>query len=191
MGKDIKRYQINYHNRFILFDRNKLHRARPDYIWEAPKKIIIQQISGGSKPLASTIDNDKYYCFASTNLLLIKKDYEEIFSYELICALLNSNLINFYYSKNFSNESALTVNISKTFLEMIPLPSQNNIKKSSVSNLVSQILESKKQLHSARTDKDKSYYELKCRRLDKQIDSEVYKLYNLTEEEIKIVEGKD
>jgi len=53
------------------------------------------------------------------------------------------------------------------------------------------MLESKKKLHTARTDKDKSYYERKCRRLDKEIDSEVYKLYNLTEEEIKIVEGKD
>ena len=41
------------------------------------------------------------------------------------------------------------------------------------------------------TDKDKSYYERKCERLDKEIDSEVYKLYDLTEEEIKIVEGKE
>lgn len=42
---------------------------------------------------------------------------------------------------------------------------------------------------SAKTDKDKIYYERKCDMLDKQIDAEVYKLYGLTEEEIKIVEG--
>jgi adenine-specific DNA-methyltransferase len=53
------------------------------------------------------------------------------------------------------------------------------------------MLTAKKQLHSAKTDKDKTYYERKCESLDKQIDSEVYKLYGLTEEEIKIVEGKE
>jgi adenine-specific DNA-methyltransferase len=47
----------------------------------------------------------------------------------------------------------------------------------------------KKQLHTAKTDKDKTYYERKCDSLDKQIDAEVYKLYGLTDEEIKIVEG--
>jgi hypothetical protein len=55
-----------------------------------------------------------------------------------------------------------------------------------------------------KTDKVKTYFERKCRKsavacesLDQQIDSEVYKskirrggLYDLTEEEIKIAEGK-
>lgn len=37
--------------------------------------------------------------------------------------------------------------------------------------------------------RNKTYYERKCDTLDKQIDSEVYKLYGLTEEVIKKVEG--
>ena len=53
------------------------------------------------------------------------------------------------------------------------------------------MLSAKKQLNESKTDKDKTYYERKCDALDKQIDSEVYKLYGLTEEEIKIVEGKE
>lgn len=60
------------------------------------------------------------------------------------------------------------------------------------------MLEAKKQLHTAKTDKYKTYYERKCCKsalagdfLDQQIDAEVYKLYGLTEEEIKIVEGKE
>ena len=58
------------------------------------------------------------------------------------------------------------------------------------------MLESKKLLQTAKTDKDKTYYENKCCKsavvdtdLDHAIDSEVYKLYGLTEEEIKIVEA--
>ena len=56
--------------------------------------------------------------------------------------------------------------------------------------LINRMLFAKKQLHESKTDKDKTYYERKCDALNKQIDSEVYKLYALTEDEIKIVEGK-
>lgn len=85
----------------------------------------MQRISGGNSPLIATIDKDNYYSFASTNLILIKPEFVDIYSYEVICALLNSKLVNFYYVKNFTNGSTQTVNISKTFLEQIPLPKLN------------------------------------------------------------------
>jgi hypothetical protein len=42
--------------------------------------------------------------------------------------------------------------------------------------------EAKKKLQKPETDKDKTYYELKCESLDKKIDAEVHKLYGLTDE---------
>jgi hypothetical protein len=47
-----------------------------------------------------------------------------------------------------------------------------------------------KQLQQAKTESDKNYLQRKFDTLDKQIDQLVYQLYGLTEEEIKIVEGK-
>lgn len=55
---------------------------------------------------------------------------------------------------------------------------------------VEQMLEAKKQLQLATSESQKNYYEDKCNALDRQIDPLVYELYGLTEEEIKIVEGK-
>ena len=55
---------------------------------------------------------------------------------------------------------------------------------------VEAMLEAKKQLAQAKTDKDKTYYENKCAALDRQIDRLVYELYGLTEEEIQIVERR-
>jgi len=40
---------------------------------------------------------------------------------KFLLALLNSTLINTYYSLNFSNKSDLTVNISNTYLEELPI----------------------------------------------------------------------
>jgi phenylpyruvate tautomerase PptA (4-oxalocrotonate tautomerase family) len=50
-------------------------------------------------------------------------------------------------------------------------------------------LEAKKQLAAAVTDNDKNFLQNKCSSIDIQIDKLVYELYELTEEEIKIVEG--
>ncbi len=55
--------------------------------------------------------------------------------------------------------------------------------------LVDQMLEAKQELASARTEGDKTFYESKCATLDRQIDTLVYELYDLTPEEIAIVEG--
>jgi tRNA threonylcarbamoyladenosine modification (KEOPS) complex Cgi121 subunit len=42
-----------------------------------------------------------------------------------------------------------------------------------------------------KTDAEVNRLELQCESLDRQIDAAVYELYGLTEEEIKIVEGKE
>ena len=50
-------------------------------------------------------------------------------------------------------------------------------------------MEAKQQLSSAQTDRDRNYYENKCAQLDTQIDTLVYELYELTADEIALVEG--
>ncbi len=47
----------------------------------------------------------------------------------------------------------------------------------------------KKQLQLARTDRDQTFYTNKCHALDRQIDKLVYELYELTPEEIALVEA--
>jgi hypothetical protein len=54
---------------------------------------------------------------------------------------------------------------------------------------VEAMLETKKKLAAAKTEKDTTYYERRCSDLDRQIDRLVYDLYGLTEAEIAIVEG--
>lgn len=195
-GKNIKKYKIDFNNKYIIFDRKKLHRARPDEVWNSDKKIIIQRISGGLHPIVAALDTENYYSFASTNLILIRDDFRDIYSYELICALLNSKLINFYYVKNFTNASTLTVNISKTFLEKIPLPliDLNNKEDKEVNDkivtLVDNIIALNKNLSVEKNPNSITMLNRQINAVDKQIDSLVYKLYNLSDEEVKIIEGE-
>ena len=57
------------------------------------------------------------------------------------------------------------------------------------SSMVSVLLAAKSHLARAQSDKDKDFYENKCASLDRQIDALVYELYELTSDEIKLVEG--
>ena len=56
-------------------------------------------------------------------------------------------------------------------------------------SLVEAMLHAKQQLHTARSDRDRDHYESKCAVLDRQIDELVYELYELTADEIAIVEA--
>lgn len=118
-GKDIKRYRINEPSNFLLWDRAQIHRTRPDYLWEAPLKIVIQRISGGTMPLTAAIDRNRLKTFASINNLLLKEEFNKYYSY--IVSVINSKILNWYYANNYSNNSELTVNISKTYLENLPI----------------------------------------------------------------------
>jgi len=189
-GKDIKKFQTNFGGNYVLYDRKKLNRARPDYVWQSENKIVVQRISGGSAPLVSTIDRNKYLSFNSTNLILIKTDFVIEYPYQLICALINSKLWNFYYSKNFSNGSNLTVNISKTFLEMLPLPKLPNAEiVNKISSIVENQLTLNEEIKIATLDTKKEQIKQKIEYNEDKINSLVYQLYDLTKEEIELVES--
>ncbi|EAJ5967311.1 class I SAM-dependent DNA methyltransferase [Campylobacter coli] len=99
-----------------------------------------------------------------------------------LTALLNSN-VNFYYFKQIGAKlGASGYEMSKIFVEKLPIPkinSKNQKIADELINLADEILKAKEQ------DKNANIQEL-----ENKINSIVYKLYNLTEEEIKIIEGK-
>ena len=172
-GKNIRRYGLKGSPKYLLWDKSQIHRPRPDYLWDLDDKIIIQRISGGDYPIVATLDNHKYKTFASINNIVLKDEYSNL--YRLIVALLNSRIINWYYANNFSNKSKLTVNNSKTYLEMIPIPNIGHPNCSVIMDMVDKI---------QKTDPVSSEYEMYIKR----IDSLIYQLYSLSEEEIQIIE---
>ncbi|EAH5626436.1 class I SAM-dependent DNA methyltransferase [Campylobacter coli] len=102
-----------------------------------------------------------------------------------LLGLLSSNLITYYY-KNFSQGCKLGTKgyqYNKHALENLPIPKINSKNQNIVDeliNLVDEILKAKEQDKNANTQE-----------LENKINSLVYKLYNLTEEEIKIIENKE
>jgi len=55
--------------------------------------------------------------------------------------------------------------------------------------MVDKMLKLQKEYHSTRLEQDKKLYKTQIDLVDHQIDTLVYKLYGLTKEEVKVVEG--
>ena len=94
------------------------------------------------------------------------------FSLKFIIGLLNSKLLDYYFNKVFNEYEVKPLHLSQLPIKIIALSQQE-----SIICIVEKILIIKKQNPSADTTA-----------LEFQIDQLVYKLYDLTEEEISIIE---
>ena len=177
-GKEIGSYYIHEIKQWLNYEPKLLHRARTKEVFEASEKILIQRITGGNRPLKAAYDNQGLYNKESINNIILKSDspVQTMF----VLAIINSSLINWFYTIQFTNESNLTVNLSKTYLSQIPLVIPNENEENLIISVANEILSFKKQNPSADTTA-----------LEAQIDQLVYELYGLTEEEIGIVEGRN
>jgi hypothetical protein len=104
---------------------------------------------------------------------------------KIILALLNSNLISFFIKEAFGVLGiGGGINFTAQLVENLPLPSIDDEEKKKLRGLadcILKIVESEKWLN-------KTSEKVKINDYEKQIDQLVYKLYDLTKDEIKIVE---
>ncbi len=138
------------------------------------EKIVYPETSQGA-----------YFIYENSGIFLEKTAFmivSDAYNLKLLTALLNSKLITFYF-KNFCGGCILGKSgyqYNKHALEKIPIPKitpQNQELADKITDGAEQILQTKEKDPKANTQK-----------LEKEIDALVYQLYNLTDEEIKIIE---
>ena len=129
------------------------------------------------------------------------KKFNDINELKYILALLNSNMMNWLYRNSFND-----VNIKPTDLELLPIPKIDEESQKPFIKLVDEILEAKQKIKDYKSlldeaiktnsfdreialKKELENLENICTTNEKTIDQMVYKLYDLTPDEIKIVEG--
>lgn len=146
------------------------------------RKIII---AGMSKDLECLYDEGEYIAGKSTSIILENK--ENKMELKIALSILNSKLISFWFCNFFKSLAMaggyLTVNqtlIGKIPISVVPINQEKELLL--VVNKIIAITKDKDFLQDERKqNRAKEYAD--------QIDQMVYKLYGLTEEEIKIVEG--
>lgn len=147
-----------------------LHRAREKSIFEKDEKIV--GVITGDK-ISVSIDKNKLYptdgmyIFASNG----------VYSNHFLIGLLNSKLLTYFYRLISMEENRTLAQIKPSILQNIPAKDNFNSEKvSQVEKLTFEIIDSIKTNNPIED-------------LISEIDQLVYQLYDLTEEEIKIIEN--
>ncbi|WP_265604598.1 class I SAM-dependent DNA methyltransferase [Campylobacter jejuni] len=161
----------------IRYEWYCLQRWGANYYQEFEKeKIVYSEIV--RKPQFYLDVNLNFYAEATSFILTGE-------NLKYLIAFLNNDFVAFIF-KTFYAGGNLGENgfrYKKAFLEKLPIPkinSKNQKLANELVNLVDEILKAKEQDKNANTQE-----------LENKINSLVYKLYNLTEEEIKIIENKE
>ena len=151
-----------------------LHWPRYKGLFEE-EKIIFRQTSD---TIICGYDIDGYYAMNTVLILKTKKEYKNQFPYKFLLGILNSKLINYLYKQITQEENRVFAEVKPINIRKLPIIDCSTFEKQHIINLVDKILSiKKKNSNSAILD------------LENQIDRLVYHLYDLTEEEINIVEG--
>lgn len=157
------------------------------------EKILIRKIVG--RTLIAHYISETSYC--NTLLFVLKKKEELELSYQYLLGILNSQLIGWYFRKKFqiSSEDTFPQIMIRDILQLpihaidFAKPDEKKVHDDLV-KLVEKMLDLQKQLQKASFDSEKEPIERQIESTDRKIDEMVYKLYELTEEEIAIVEGR-
>ena len=135
------------------------------------ERIVMQGITGVNEKnrLKVAVSNEKEFCGHSTNYIVLKEEFTD--HKFILLALLNSALYNWAFKITSTNS-----NVNSYEIESLPFPKELNYE--NVVSKVTHILKLKNQNPESNTTV-----------LEQEIDQMVYKLYDLTEEEIQIVEN--
>ncbi|MBC8174077.1 MAG: N-6 DNA methylase, partial [Candidatus Marinimicrobia bacterium] len=186
-GKDINRYEKTWKGIYVRYG-DWLHRKRNEKYF-LNSKIMIRQI--GKIPIAS-YDQNQFYTLNTIYNLIINSD---LFSLKYFLGIINSKLGGWFWIQKNYDYKTLFPKIKKSQIESIPIFNinfSNHTDKSrhdKMVKLVDRMLDLHKRLNTAKTPHDRKVLQRQIDAIDKQIDRLVYELYDLTEEEIGIVES--
>ncbi len=179
---NLKNHLDKYKN--VITSDNKpygLHRSREEKFFTDKKIIALRKCT--NRPVFSYTEKPAYI---SATFYIIKSDKIDLV---YLTGLLNSKLIA-YWLRNKGKMQGNNYQLDKEPLLEIPIFVPLDIKQQTqIINHVTQLLQLNKDLHTANLETKKEQMKQKIEYNEDKINTLVYSLYNLTEEEIKIIEG--
>jgi len=172
-GKDVHRFYVTFTDRYCYFNRTaKRGGCWDEDVHNAKGKILVRQI--GDYPEGGLDTRGHAVLNAAFMILPRSRSVDSKF----LLGVLNSGAIRFYWLNKFRDDRRTFPKIKGEYLKLLPLPKADSVKQAAVVGLVQEVLEAKRRNPAADTTA-----------LEREIDQQVYALYGLTPEEIKIVEA--
>jgi hypothetical protein len=184
-GKHIGRYQLFWSNNNWIKYGQWLAAPRDPSLFEG-EKILIRKITG--RTLISTYVSDTSYC---NTLLFVLKLKNRNYSYKCILGILNSALIGWYFRKKFQiSEDDTFPQIMIRDILQLPIPKISPSLSKGTEKNVDLLLQLYNELQiDAPADRIR-LLQSRIDHIEDRINSLIYDIYGLNEEDIKIIESQ-
>jgi tRNA1(Val) A37 N6-methylase TrmN6 len=171
-GRNINKYSLKWDGVWLDYDLDRIHSCKRKDIFESAEKLMFRRVSSS---LIFTYDDEQFYAL-NTLVIVNKKDLDKGPNLKFILGLMNSKLMNYVYSNKFKSTKTVFSEIQARSVKELPIPKISESHELEIVEL-SEIIIKLKQEDSDTTE------------LENEIDQLVYQLYDLTGEEIEIIEN--
>ncbi|AEM21169.1 fused endonuclease-methyltransferase [Brachyspira intermedia PWS/A] len=185
LGEEVSKYQIVYENTYCLENHKEVSRLK---LFSEVEKILIRRVAN---QLIATYDNENYY-FIKNLYSLISKDY----NLKYILGLLNSKLLNFFFKKYFTTKKEdIFPEIQAYHINELPIykidlnKKEEKEKYDKIIELVDSMIILNKKLISEKNPNSLNMINRQISACEKQLDNLIFSIYNLNDEERRIIEG--
>jgi hypothetical protein len=169
-GKNINKNLINWTGVYLDYSLDRIHSCKRKDIFETKEKLFFRRVS---ENLVFAYDDEQY--FALNTLVVVNSKPGFNFKIKYLLAILNSSLVNYVYKNKYKSTKKVFSEIQANSVEKLPIRSLTEIEQNKFVSLSNLIIENRKQ-------------HLETKELEAKIDLMVYKLYELTYDEVLVVE---
>lgn len=184
VGSDVNRYAINFPGtQFIKYGKWLMYPSNESLMLQP--KILLRQTSD---ILRACLDEEKFYCQNSVFIV----HYDEL-DLKYLLGLLNSRLLGFIYQIGNPQKGKVFAEIKPSVIKQLPIRRINfsdpadKARHDQIVRLVESMLAMHKQKAAARTQAEQEQIQRQIDTTDRRIDELVYELYDLTPDEIEMV----
>ena len=186
-GVDVGRYFLGWSGEYIQYGDNLAARRKPELF--ANERILVRQIPSNPPYCINAVYTEEHYVndLNSNNILNPKGEYSLCY----ILGIINSKLLSSWFIAAFDKlQRKIFPQFKVNELARFPICRATKKQQKPIVALVDKMLLLQKELreapeHSEKWKRVKSDIE----KTDLKIDEEVYKLYGLTREEVKVIES--
>lgn len=169
-GSDISKYYSKSTNYLKLGNTDIQYK---DEKWYRGPKLLFRKTGIG---INATIDYTDSYVIQVIFVFKLKSEFIETLNYNYVLGIINSKLTEYWYFKVYGQEDRSTFpHLTQGKIKDLPILIVNSEYQDKIGNIVTEILSLKSK------DKETS-------NLEKKIDRLIYKLYELSYNEVKVIE---
>lgn len=196
-GRDINRYSLSFGNRWLRHDYQDRLDPRVDTLRFSPEflereKMIYRQTADR---IIATLDPNGMLTNKTLHLVVLRDEWRNVMDLLYVLGILNSSAMNCLYRAISQEEGRAFAQVKIFRMKQMPIrvidpfDSGEKARHDRMVDLVGGMLTLHQQLAAAKMAQDRTLIQRQIDATDRQIDRLVYELYELTDEEIKIVEG--